>query len=150
MYIEQEIEQIKCKANALNDKIQKLETELKAMKISGGARINCNQPISQKMRDVIKEAKDRCQDFEIKFIKVHPSGFYQYNLKHRGNAIKFIIEPSLLPAYDYIIKDMMERHNRTPHESYVDNPQMKTPLSDIDEAIKKVSEYVSNLNPGEK
>jgi len=128
----------------IEDRITAVENRVEALE---GMRIKHDrQPVSQELRRIIEKAEKTNNPFQVKFLKVEPTGFYHYEIKHKGNIIKFLIEPSLLPVYEFIVRDMMERHNKTPQESFVDNPDMKTPFTDIDDAVKKMEELIKKID----
>jgi len=139
MYIEQEINWIKGRIKMLISEIEELKK----------ARQKPQPKISNQLKSIVDKATEE-NPFEIKFIKIEPTGFYRYQIKHKGNVIKFIIEPSLIPAYDFIIQDMIERQKKTPRVSYVDNPDMKTAFTDIDMAISRMDQMIKTIDERKK
>ena len=109
-------------------------------------RINHQQPVSGQLREIIRESEKSGMPFEIKFIKIETNGFYKYRIKHKGQDIIFFMEPSLVPAYEFVKDDMLIRHRANPRESIIENPNMKTPFTDIDEAVKRIKRVVDEID----
>ena len=78
---------------------------------------------------------------EVGFKEVDHLGFYHYKIRHKGNMISFDIEPTLLPLYLYVIRDMMYRHSKNPTGNIISNNYKDlSPISSVDEAIRRISD----------
>lgn len=95
--------------------------------------------LSSEVNEILKS-----KETEVKYSGVTVLGFYCYKIKHGNREIEFAIEPNLLPIYNYCVNDMMRRHRETPLQSYVSTEAelMYSPLTKIDDAIKKISELM--------